>query len=352
MGRRSKTEAERFLEDLARGLEALGPAESAEVVAEVRSHLAEAVAEAGGDETAALKQFGGPALLARSILQERGALSEGTEIREASAGRRWAAVALDAIRWIVVLWILLAWTFIVGSGGSIAPYIVALAWTYIAVIAAVTIWWWVWKRRRSQVTAGMIVMGLRRVHLGDVTRIVRARDIPGCRGGRPTRVVMAAWALVIVLLFAWGSYGLITSFRGSSRSNQRQDIQAAVSDAGQAISVIQNIYAGLAHGDDISMWFAPQAAGAARQLAERDAADPIDYILTGDIQMPDYKSILSYDDPTGREIDAYITVTEIHNNGSGANYRYKVVYRVTQAVRQGNAGFISAQMLVEEVTAL
>jgi hypothetical protein len=42
------TDSERFLRELSRGLEVLGPAESREVVIEVGTHLADAVAEAEG----------------------------------------------------------------------------------------------------------------------------------------------------------------------------------------------------------------------------------------------------------------------------------------------------------------
>jgi uncharacterized membrane protein len=50
--------SERYLQQLADGLEALGPAETSEVIAEIRSHLTEATVEANGDVAFALARFG------------------------------------------------------------------------------------------------------------------------------------------------------------------------------------------------------------------------------------------------------------------------------------------------------
>jgi len=85
--------SERYLRQLGEGLQALGPEESAEIVQEVRSHLAEATAEAGGDLDVALARFGSPDDLAKKILEERGILVENPAVPPAAGWRR--AVALS-----------------------------------------------------------------------------------------------------------------------------------------------------------------------------------------------------------------------------------------------------------------
>jgi uncharacterized membrane protein len=347
------TDSERFLRELSRGLEVLGPAESREVVVEVGTHLVDAVAEAGGDEAAALSTFGSPQLLATRILQERGALSEGSEIREAPASMRWAAVALDGVRWLILLFILLGWAFFVGvdSDSAITPLVTTLACLYVAVVVGGTLYWWVWRRRASPATAGMAALGLRRVTMGSSARIVRERDVPGTRRSTLTRATSLAWSLILVLIFVWFSYGLVNTVTGSNRVNHQQEIQEAVQDASQASLIVQNAYMAVSQGQTLTDWFGPTAAAAAGELAARYAANPFTYLIT-DVQLPDYKPILSFDDPFGRSIDAYVTVVEFREGGATATYKYKVVYRVTHAETHGNSGFFEAQNCIEEVTPL
>ena len=224
--------SDRFLQQLADGLEVLGPTETSEVLAEVQSHLADAIAEAGGNESEALAQFGSPDLLAMRILEERGILRAGPAVPEARGSRRLAALVIN-----VALWLLLLWLFsipVVGMGvfSSVPLAGAVLGWTVLAALAAATLWWWVKKRReRGYVTPGMHVMGLRRIRVGQTTRMVRERDIPGLARRNGARVAAVLGVLLAVLILAAMSYSVF-----SHRAADRQaEVQTAVWDSATGV---------------------------------------------------------------------------------------------------------------------
>ncbi len=351
--RKRLSDSEKFLAEFREALEVLGPVEATEVVAEIGSHLAEATTEAGGDQKAALEQFGSPTVLATRILHERGALSGEGSVREAPMWMRFTAVAIDGARWLILLWLLLGWTLFMGVpvDPSAAPVAMVLAWAYIAVVIAGTVWWWV-GRRRSKATGGMTALGLRRVRLGDTTRVVRERDIPGAGQSVFTRRASIVWALIVLLVFGWWIFGLVSSARDTNQSNRQAEIQMALDDSTQAITIIQGVYTALEQGQGISSWFSPGAAAGAADLTARYTTKPFDHYVVSRVEVPDYEPIQFDEDPTGRRIDVYVTVTEFDKVGTSAGYRFKVVERVTRAESDRNAGFIETRILIEEVASL
>jgi hypothetical protein len=332
-----------------KGLEVLGSTESQEVVAEVRSHLVEATAEADGNELAALAQFGSPEVLATRILQERGVLHESSRVREAPARLRWAALGLDVARWLLLLWILLSWIFFIGVGGSPTPLVITVSWLYTAVVVAGTVWWWGWRWRRSQATSGMAALGLRRVRMGQASRVVRERDIPGASPSWAARGAYRIWVIIIVLLFAICTYGLVSGAAGSSRSNHDKEIQQAITDSGQASLLVQNVYAALTAGQEIRGFFAPSIAAEGDTLFQRYASHPFDYFLVDRIEMPDYRPLTLNGDSVGLQTEAYVTVTEFYQDGNQTSYRYTVVFRMTDFEKHGNTSSWAIQHLIEEV---
>ena len=77
---------ELYMRRLADGLDALPAPDRAEVLAEIRSHIAEATAEAAGDQARALEAFGSPEEMATRILTERGVVKELLSIGPLVAG--------------------------------------------------------------------------------------------------------------------------------------------------------------------------------------------------------------------------------------------------------------------------
>jgi len=112
MAVRTSSEVEAFLGQVGEALEALGPDESREVVAELRALLHEATTEAGGDASAALAGYGDPRTLAARILEERGVHAGPTRIASAPVGTRLAALAVDVVLWVAAL------VFVYAGGGG------------------------------------------------------------------------------------------------------------------------------------------------------------------------------------------------------------------------------------------
>jgi uncharacterized membrane protein len=307
---------ERYLRELADGLEALPPADRAEVLAEVRSHLAEATSETGGEEERALAGFGEPSVLATRILQERGVLAEFSGLPDAPRSTRLAAVAIDAARWLLLLWVLLGAVFLYGAAGSPSPLTVALAWTYVAAVVAGTAWWWIRTRRqRGHVSAGMNVMGLRRVRVGEASRLVRATDIGEPKRARSELAGTVIWTLLLLLVVASLGYGLISSVRGQIETTHQQEIQAAAQDALEAEHLVTELYdATLRNEAASSTWFTPEAGAAATDLTGRHNLGGFDSYSIIDVQLPDYHSAASADDVNGYEGVVLLDVNEFQKN--------------------------------------
>ena len=232
---------------------------------------------------------------------------------------------------------------------AVTTTLMILAWIYLAAVVGWISWWWGWRRRHIPATVGMSVVGLRRVHLARSTRIVRTRDIPGARRG-PFEVLGAlAWALLVVAIVTYGGYAWVSGYVSSSKTNQQAQIQDALNDTTQAVSLVEDIYQKVLAGRDVTDSFAPAALSAANQLSARHAMGVFDEYYLTQVQLPDYKPIISYSNATGRMIVALVSITESQRQAS-VTYEYRVVYRVTRAEQNGNGGFIEGRWLIEDVT--
>ena len=339
-----------YMRELADGLDALSPADRTDVLAEIRSHIADAAAEAGGDEAKALAGFDSPDLLATRILQERGLVAENRGLQDAPGWMRLTAVAVDAARWLVLLWFLLVVPF--GVTMYAGAVVMALAWAYVAAIAAVTVWWWGWKRRRrGYVTAGMDLMGLRRVRVSGVSRLVQATDL----GERPRRKAQLIWSicgamvlLVFVASLGWGLFH--TALQNSGLSDQQQT-QEVARDVLEVERVVATVYAATLTNQSADDWFASQATGVEAQLVARHAAGGFDDYFVAQVQLPDYRPMPSLsDDPADYTLVALVDVTESSNGMASATYQYRVVRYVTDLQMSSNSGSYSWRWQIEGVT--
>jgi uncharacterized membrane protein len=276
----AQSATERFLQQLAAGLEALGPDETNEVLAEIGSHLAEATAEAGGDETTALARFGGPDTLATRILEERGVLAGGSALPQAPLWMQIVAFATDAALWLSACAVVLLigdlvdqhiFSF-VGPLGSVRFFSV---WTPFVVAVAVAIWWWTQKHRRwSHATTGMRIMGLRRIHVSQETRIVRRCDVPGLGRGRGARVVPVARTVAVLVFLALFSFWFGSLMWGQRDSNLEYRVTSALSNSSDAVLTVSQVYGAVLAGsasEDLGFLFAPEADYMLSGLVERHA---------------------------------------------------------------------------------
>jgi hypothetical protein len=327
---------EQYMQRLADGLDALPQRHRAEVLAEIRGHIADATADAGGDEATALEAFGSPDEMAIRILAERGVIAENRGLQAAPGWMRWVAVGIDAGRWLVLLAFLLALPL--GVLSSSGPAFMVAAWVYVAAVAAGTIWWWVGKRRqRGYTTAGMNILGLRRVKLGGATTLVRAVDLGEPPRSKGELAGSVAWAALIAVVVGGVCYGGIAGAAQNSASNREQEVQGAAQDTLEAERVIDGIYGAALKGETVSSWFAPQAASAGADLLSRHASGEFDDYIVDSVQLPDFKVMPYGDDLAHYVLTAVVGVTETRFGFGVAEYEYTLVKRITdfQFSRQG-----------------
>ena len=338
--------SERFLQQLADGLEALGPTETSEVLAEVQSHLADAIAEAGGNESEALAHFGSPDLLAMRILEERGILRGGPAVPEARGSRRLAALVIDVALWLLLLWLFSIPVVGIAVFGSVPLAGVVLGWAVLAALVAATVWWWVKKRReRGYVTPGMHVMGLRRIRVGQTTRMVRERDIPGLARRNGARVAAVLGVLLAVLILASMSYSIF-----SSRAADRQaEVQTAVWDSATGVAIVSQLYRDVmtgAQAGDLEGLFAPAAIDEASSLVARRSQGLIDSYSINSVDLLVHTPQDEWDDD-----ETYETVVRVGVNeyARGSDEPEQFDYRVGLNMEPQGEGGWAGDWLIEAV---
>ncbi len=354
MGKRTPdtaTETERYLQQLADGLDALAPADRTEVLAEIRSHIADATAESGGDEALALAGFDGPDLLATRILQERGLITEVQGLPSAPGWMRWAAVIMDATRWLLLLWVLISAVLLFPFDGGRSTLVFALAWAWVAAVLALTVWWWVRKRRqRGHITTGMNIMGLRRVRVGGNTRLVLATDLGESRRGKGELVAAGLWALMLLLVLGVFAFGLVNWARSNAETNRQQNVQQAARDVLDAERAVTGVYTAALEGTLAGDSFSPEAVSGAAELVARHASGAFDSYDIVDVQLPGYKPMPSDDSLAGYTVEALVDVVEFHRDGGvQATYEYRVVKHITDLRTDENTVGFSWRWLIESV---
>jgi uncharacterized membrane protein len=341
------TTTEQYLLTLRSALEALGPVETAEVVTEIRGLLAEAAADSGGDENAALAGFGSPEVLAARILEERGVLAEQTRVPAVPAKLETLAMVIDVVLLLAVL--LLVWaflavplgvTFMTLSVGSLPTFVFVGLLVAVAVIGSV--WWLRSVRQRPGVTtSGMAVLGLRRIRVGDTTRLVRTRDIAGAVN--PSRVPSAlkiVFALLMLVAFAF-------SLSEGTRSAADQSVVTAVSEASTGAAIVSEVYRAVLTGapeEEMADTFASEAQGAMSALLERHARGELASYAIFNIGVPEY-STNSFD-PTNNSGDLVVVVDVIEYDARDSSANYQYIVRLTMEQVDGGA---AGQWFIESV---
>ncbi len=346
----------RYFRQLSIGLEALGPAEAAEIVAEVRGHLAKAIAEAGGDDALALARFGTPEVLAARILQERGVLAGGSSLPEAPAWKRSAALLVDVALWLFLLGLFLV-PLLVTSWFDQSP---GIYWRifgsfYLAAVLAASVWWWSRARnKRGHLTTGMYVTDLRRVQVGDNARVVRNHDIPGASRRGLARVAWAIRAALILLFVGYLAYGAVSTtwFRDRDETERvhQQAIQNAVRDMSWVTSDVSEVYRMViadTEANSLSYYFTPEARNIIADLKAKRSAGKLDSYSIWHVELPDYPTGVS-DMSATYELTALVQVAE-YAQGSNrpAIYEYRVKLKILAFWGDEDGGSWTSALFIE-----
>ncbi|MDP2400659.1 MAG: hypothetical protein Q8M66_01640 [Actinomycetota bacterium] len=317
------SEVERYLETLEGALEALGPDETREVVAEVRSLLADATADAHGDEGAAVEGFGSPTAFAAGVLEERGVLCGESRVSEASSASQTAALAIDVAFSLVAVAFL--YGFMTMSLGTVAywgysgPFVTALAWVVVAAFLGALAWWWVKRRRPGYTSTGMEAAGIRRIRVGENTRVVRSRDIPA--PGASNRLmpkVKVALALLILVSFVY-------SVAYASKSQWQARIDRALWDASVGAYVVTDVYRQVVMGVGASSLrgsYEPSASDGMTALEQRFAGGKTKSYAVAFVKLPEGATSQSGGSDLASEITVLVGIREF-----GGEYDVPVVYQ-------------------------
>lgn len=337
--------SERYLQRLADALEALGPTETSEVLAEVWSHISEAVADAAGNEDDVLARFGSPEVLAARILEERGVIQGASAVPEAESWRRLAAVVFDAAMWLVLVWLFAIPLVVIAMHGLRSYSGSVIAWVATAAVVAVAAWWWVKKRReRGYTTVGMRAMGLRRIRVGESTRLVRERDVPGLGAGGGGRVAAMVGAVLALLVLASLTYSVL-----ANQADQR-NVEAghAVQWSGDAVSVITSLYRDVATGAPLASVegaFSPSTRQAADELLARHSQGLVTSYAMSNMMLLEYAP---WEDSSVGENTILVSISVMEyppDSDQPQVYDYRVGLVVQSSDRDGWSG----QWLIQSV---
>jgi uncharacterized membrane protein len=241
---------EEYLTRLGDALDVLGKDGAAEIVAEIRGHLGDAISERDGNAEEVLAEFGTPDALATRILEERGILAGSPSLAAAPKTARLVALLLDIAVWLfavcavyVALQVAITLKFITDL------HILAVLGIYAveAAMIGASIWWWARGRGRAgHSTVGMRLVGLRRVRIGQKVITARLADIPGA--SRPNRLLpalMIGLALLVVVPALLSAYGVL-------EANRQAERDAVVSEVSMAASVVGELYRKVENGATVN----------------------------------------------------------------------------------------------------
>lgn len=203
---------EAYVSRLKAELAFLGATEADDLVAEVRSLLAEAAACDPERLESKIARFGEPAELAAAILAEKG-LSPAQGMSTAEWWRMGIAVPLDIAIGLVVPAAMAFPAYWIATVAEPRSWAVLLA---IAVCTTAIAWaWWVWRPWRTgglRRTAGMTLTGLSVVRAPGFRKVVRSRDLAAL-GMRPpaggSTLGLVALLVAILMLGMLGAQALL-----------------------------------------------------------------------------------------------------------------------------------------------
>jgi uncharacterized membrane protein len=327
------TSTENYLKQLASELEALGPAETDEVVAEIRAHLAEAISDAGHDEGVVFARFGSPDALAARILEERGVLASGPGIPEVPGRTRALAFAVDAAEWavggILVYMVLAIPIGLTAFGGWRSALPIATA---LVMVALPAVSWFLRRRKPTYASTGMRLLGLRRIRVGAATRLVRERDIPGLPRQRKLFPLFAT-AIAILLIVVFG-YSIAYSIADNNRSRAESKIQDAVTDTSIGMAVVSGAYQQILAGS-----YSPTTHDSMTGVIQRRTSGKVETYAIESAEIPD---VQTYATEFPQRTSASVVLVTVDEFTAGSEtpsvYQYRVSSQTKSDGNQSSGG--------------
>jgi hypothetical protein len=233
------------------------------------------------------------------------------------------ALAADIAIWSVVA--ILVYMFLVAPAalfmfvGSPSLPVVVPAWTAALLAIAASVWWWAKTRHKpGYTTTGMHLLGLRRIRVGQTSRVVRERDVPGStRRKKLLPLLGAATAVMVLTLFV---YSVFSSIADNNRSQAQSGIQSAVGDSSTGVSMVSDAYRQVLAGS-----YSPTAHDAMAGLVQRRASGKIETYSIESAEIPDASTYgAGYPQPS-RAIVVFVTMDEYaKGSDTPSAYRYRV----------------------------
>lgn len=251
-GRTSAELIEGYIARLKTELSFLGAAETEDLVAEIRSLLAEAAGEDPERADAEIAKFGEPARLAAGILAEKG-LSPADGMSTAEWWRMGIAVPVDILIGLAVPAYVAFPAYMIATQSRPPLWAPALG---IAAFALALLWpWYVWRPWRTgglRVSPGMALTGLTVVRAPGFRRVVRTRDIEAlgmrtARRGTAFGLIALSVAVALLGLMWIGFYATVVS-PASTASKQAAFESIAGTEAeqrGRVVGTVNQMYESL-----------------------------------------------------------------------------------------------------------
>lgn len=360
-------EVSRYLTKLADGLGALGPAETQEVLAEVRSHIQDSLSETGEDSAVVLARFGSPEALAMRILEERGILPGTSALPDAPAWMRRTALALDIL---VTVFLLVMSAALIAAIMWLATSIERLGWPLVLMVAlmppaALCLFWaiarWCRARRASVTTVGLGLMGLRRLRIGQSDHLIRKRDLPGVSVKPWDRLHWGLrFACLLVVLAVLGCAVTALAFALTQHTSVTSGSVALMEApyAVMAMDEMSDFYESVTTGSstqDIRDRFGPQAPEIAASLLARRHAGKLSTYRTGGSSLAEYFPAASTDTSLHSPSEQLLLTVDVveYPQGSyeGMVYRYVLAWTFTGIQIDRSVQRIEGTLVVVSCTA-
>ncbi len=260
---------EMYVRALRKGLRGLPRPDVDDIVAEMRSHVEETVAE-GGSVGSALNDLSPAERVAVEIIEKRVRRADGETVGEASRGRRFAAWLADMTLGWVPLVVNPAWLGVLGlvqvrfwmteetrqqlarTPGFEMPSFPLVSLLVLTLCLAWGLYYWLGLRRSRSASVGMRMAGLSRVITADGLLIVRTADIAegeaACIVSRPKWYLAAPIVPILVASLLFGFY-LEVMIVGSFFQPFNPLLPPETGDNGSSQAVVSVFYDAVLDGD-------------------------------------------------------------------------------------------------------
>lgn len=330
---------EAYVRALRKGLRGLPRPDVDDIVAEMRSHVEETVAE-GGSVEAALNDLSPAERVAAEIIEKRVRPTDGESAREASRSRRIAAWLADMTLGWAPLVVNPAWLGIMGlvqvrlwmteetrqqlarTPGFEMPSFPFVSLIVLTLCLAWGLYYWLGLRRSRSVSVGMRMAGLSRVTTADGPLIVRTIDI--AEGEAARIVARSKWYLAVpvapllVASLLLGFYlEVMTVGSFFQPGNPLLPAQASEVDNGSSQAVVTAFYDAVLKGDSerAANYLADDSPLDVEAFVKDRQADAVESWAFGPGNPPEYLYVVE-SLSGGRERMVFVLIERVERKGA------------------------------------